>query len=163
MIKDLAMIELAEKEKDSDIFLKHPMKIALWLFKREIPHTGNYTSLLDLVWNFNRELCYFGQTRDVNATYRSTTTCTKFMELMAEVLDGEATLHLNNSTLTYGSWGLMADETSIHVSSMLCIYAHYFDFNSEHKVVEEMIQFCPTESTKAESLGFVQHKNSLFI
>ena len=152
MIKDKALIELAEKEKDDDVFIKHYMKIALWLFKREIPHTGNYTSLLDLVCNFNIELCYFGQTRDVNATYRSTTTCTEFMELMAEVLDEEATLHLKNSIFTYGSWALMADETSIHGSSMLGIYARYFDFNSEHKVVEEMIECCPIESTKAESL-----------
>ena len=152
MIKDKALLEQSEKEKDYDIFIQHYMKIALWLFKREIPNTGNYTSLLDLVSSFNGELCRFGQTRDANATYRSTTTCTEFMELMAEVLDEEATLHLKNSIATIGSWSLMADETSMHGFSMLGIYARYFDINSEHRVVEEMIDCCPIDSTKVECL-----------
>ena len=63
------------------------MKIALWLFERELPHTGNFASLIDLVSSFNEDLCHFGQTRDVNARYRATTTCTEFMEIMAAVLD----------------------------------------------------------------------------
>ena len=63
MIKDKALIELAEKEKDYDVIIKHYMKIALWLFKREIPHTGNYTSLLDLVCNFKRIVLFWTDER----------------------------------------------------------------------------------------------------
>ena len=103
------------------------MKVALWIFEHEVPHTSNYASLLDLVAGFNEDLCRFGQTRESNATYRSTTTCTEFMELISDVLDEDATAKLKKSIDPFGSWALTADETSIHGVSFLGIYARYLE------------------------------------
>ena len=152
MIREKALSDQAVKEKDYDVFMKQYMKVALWLFEHEVPHTANYTYLLDLVASFNKDLCRFAQTRDSNATYRSTTTCTEFMELMSDVLDEEATVKLKKSIDTFGSWALLADETSIHGVSFLGIYARYLETDTCDKVKEEMIDIKPIESTKAVAL-----------
>ena len=152
MIREKALNDQAAKDKDFDVFIKQYLKVALWLFEREVPHTSNYASLLDLVAGFNEDLCRFGQTRDSNATYRSTTTCTEFMELISDVLDEEATVKLKKSIDTFGSWALMADETSIHGVSFLGIYARYLEADTFDKVTEEMIDCRPIKSTKADSL-----------
>ena len=63
MIREKALFDQAAKDKDYDVFIKQYMKVALWLFEREVPHTSNYASLLDVVAGFNEDLCRFGQTR----------------------------------------------------------------------------------------------------
>ena len=136
--------------------MKQYMTVAVWLFEHEVPHTASYTSLLDLVASFNKDLCRFAQTRESNATYRSTTTCTEFMELMSDVLNEEATVKLNKSIDTFGSWALLADETSIHGVSFLGIYARYLETDTCDKVKEEMIDISlKTREIKIKTLKCV--------
>ena len=61
-------------------------------------------------------------------------------------------LSLKKSIDTFGSWALMADETSIHGVSFLGIYARYLETDTFDKVTEEMIDCRPIKSTKADSL-----------
>ena len=70
------------------------------------------------------------------------------MELIS---DEEATVKLKKSINTFGSWSLMADETSIHGVSFLGVYVSYLETDTFDKVAEEMIDCWPIKSTKAES------------
>ena len=72
-------------------------------------------------------MCHFAKTRDKNATYRSTTTTSEFMYLMAKVLDDEVSTILRCSIDKYGAYTIMADETSINNKSLLGVYARFLE------------------------------------
>ena len=59
MIREKALFDQAAKDKDYGVFIKQFIKVALWLFVREVPHTSNDGCLLvlDLGAGFNEDIC----------------------------------------------------------------------------------------------------------
>ena len=122
-----ALHDAALRGKDAETYVKKYMKVALCLFKEEIPHTTKIEKLLDLICSMESDICHFAQTRDKNATYRSTTTTSEFMHLMDNILDDEVSIRLRCSINEYGAYTIMADETSINNNSFLRVYARFLE------------------------------------
>ena len=120
------------------------MKVAL--FKE-------FEKLLDLLCSMESDICHFAQTRDKNATYRSTTTTSEFMYPMDNILDHEVSTRLRCSINEYGAYTIMADETSINNKSFLGVYARFLEESDGRvKTVEELLFITAVTSTKAEAL-----------
>ena len=99
------------------------MKLVLFLFEEEIPHTTKFNTPVDLVCSFDSSLCHFAQTRDQNAHYRSHESVDDFMQAMNEVLDKRMSNKLRSSINKYGSWS--AGKTSIS-NKMSLVYIPNF-------------------------------------
>ena len=124
-MREQAIAEKAKNEADRNVYIKEYMRAAYWLFKNEIPHTTNFESLLGLLCLHDKDLCHFSQTRAANASYRSNTTVTEFLEIMSSVLDKNVATLLTRSISIFNRWTLLADEASIHGGSLLGIYARF--------------------------------------
>ena len=150
-LTDMAIADSKRRESDKKDFMTKYMKLALFLFEEEIPHTTKFNTLVDLVCSFDSSLCHFAQTRDQNAHYRSHESVDDFMQAMNEVLDERMSNKLRSSINKYGSWSLLADESSISNKSFLGVYARFLGYETA-ETRKELIFFTSIASTRASCI-----------
>ncbi|KAI6652403.1 hypothetical protein LOD99_7417 [Oopsacas minuta] len=90
--------------------------------------------------------------RDHNATYRSKTSVTEFLELFERQICEDTNDDLSASLNIYRSWTLLADETSVQNHGILSIYEKYISTKTSN--VEECMLDCKSIEgrTTAENL-----------
>ena len=117
----MAIADSKRRESDKEEFMTKYMKLALFLFEEEIPHTTKSNTPVDLICSFDTSLCHFAQTSEQNAHYGSHESVSDFMQAMNERMS----IKLCSSINKYGRWSLLADETSISNKSFLDVYARF--------------------------------------
>ena len=141
-----------QKSADKEKYISKYLDQAYFLFKEQIPHTTKFEKLISLTCRMSEDVDIWTKNRDHNATYRSKTSVSEFLELFERQICEDTNDDLSASLNIYRSWTLLADETSVQNHGILSIYVKYISTKTGN--VEECMLDCkPIEGrTTVENL-----------
>ena len=127
--------------------IKALLRCTHFLTRQHIPHTTNFTKLVDLIISCGGEdLKKFIDTASRNATYSSTDAVHDFIEAIGTWVDESQLYQLQNASF----FSLMADEcTDIATIEELSIFCRWME---DGKPVEHFMDIIPLKKADAESI-----------